>query len=38
VFVFGAYPTEMNSGEVGRATTIQFTVGRSAYKVVDEAS
>jgi hypothetical protein len=29
---------EMSIGEVGRATTIQFTGGRSAYNVVDDAS
>jgi hypothetical protein len=30
--------TEMIPGEVGGATTTQFTGGRSAYNVVDEAS
>jgi hypothetical protein len=30
--------TEMIQGEAGRSTTIQFTGGRSAYNVVDEAS
>ena len=30
--------TEMIPGEVGGTTTIQFTGGRSAYNVVDEAS
>jgi hypothetical protein len=38
VFVFGAYSTEMILGKVGRAPTIQFTGGRPAYNVVDEAS
>jgi hypothetical protein len=38
VFVFGAYSTEKILGEVGRAPTIQFTGGRVAYNVVDEAS
>ncbi len=38
VFVFGAYSTEMIPGEVRRASTIQFTGGRSAYNVVDDAS
>lgn len=39
VFVFGAYSTEMILGEeLGRALTIQFTGGRVAYNVVDEAS
>jgi hypothetical protein len=38
MFVFGAYATEKILGEVGRAPTIQFTGGRVAYNVVDEAS
>jgi hypothetical protein len=38
VFAFGVNPTEMILGRSGGATTIQFTGGGSAYKVVDEAS
>jgi len=38
VFFFGAYSTKMILMEVGRASTIQFIGGRSAYNVVDEAS
>jgi hypothetical protein len=38
VFAFGVNPTEMILGRSGGATTIQFTDGGSAYKVVDEAS
>jgi hypothetical protein len=38
VFVFGAYSAEKILGEVGRAPTIQFTGGRVAYNVVEEAS
>jgi hypothetical protein len=38
VFAFGVNPTEMILGRSGGGSTIQFTGGRSAYKVVDEAS
>ncbi len=38
VFAFGVYPTEMIPGRSGGAITIQFTGGRSAYNVVDDAS
>ena len=38
VFAFGVDPTEMIPGRSDSATTIQFTGGRSAYNVVDEAS
>lgn len=38
VFVFGAYSAEMILGEVRLAPTIQFTGGRAAYNVVEDAS
>ena len=38
VSILGVNSTEMIPGEVGRVPTIQFTGGRSAYNVVDDAS
>ncbi len=38
VSILGVHSTEMIPGEVGRVPTIQFIGGRSAYKVVDDAS